>query len=38
LAEAVQLYRDDFLAGFTLHDSASFDDWQRLQTEALRPP
>jgi predicted ATPase/DNA-binding SARP family transcriptional activator len=36
LAEAVQLYRDDFLAGFTLHDSASFDDWQRIQTEAMR--
>ncbi len=36
LTEAIQLYRGDFLAGFTLHDSVSFDDWQRLQTEVLR--
>ena len=36
LAEAAALYRDDFLAGFTLRDSADFDDWQRLQAENLR--
>lgn len=36
LAEAAALYRDDFLAGFTLRDSPDFDDWQLLQTESLR--
>jgi predicted ATPase/DNA-binding SARP family transcriptional activator len=36
LAEAVDLYRDDFLAGFTLRDSPNFDDWQFFETEALR--
>jgi DNA-binding SARP family transcriptional activator/type II secretory pathway predicted ATPase ExeA/HEPN domain-containing protein len=36
LAEAVTLYRDDFLAGFTLRDSPDFDEWQLLQTEQLR--
>ena len=36
LAEAVALYRDDFLAGFTLRDSAEFDDWQFMQAETLR--
>ncbi|MCC7352327.1 MAG: hypothetical protein IT330_01115, partial [Anaerolineae bacterium] len=36
LAEAVALYRDDFLAGFTLRDSPGFDDWQLFQTESLR--
>ena len=36
LAEAVELYRGDFLEGFTLPDSASFDDWQFFQTEGLR--
>jgi predicted ATPase/DNA-binding SARP family transcriptional activator len=36
LAEAVALYRDDFLAGFTLRDSPSFDDWQFFQTQELR--
>ena len=35
LTEAVTLYRDDFLAGFTLPDSANFDDWQFFQTEQL---
>ena len=29
LREAVSLYRDDFLAGFTLRDSPDFDEWQR---------
>ncbi|NIO70776.1 MAG: protein kinase, partial [Anaerolineae bacterium] len=36
LAEAAALYRDDFLAGFTLRDSPGFDDWQFFQTEGLR--
>jgi predicted ATPase/DNA-binding SARP family transcriptional activator len=36
LAEAVVLYRGDFLEGFGLRDSASFDDWQFFQTEGLR--
>ncbi len=36
LAEAVSLYRDDFLAGFTLRDSPDFDEWQLLQAESLR--
>jgi predicted ATPase/DNA-binding SARP family transcriptional activator/Tfp pilus assembly protein PilF len=36
LAEAAELYRDDFLAGFTLRDSPAFDEWQFFQTEGLR--
>lgn len=36
LTEAIALYRDDFLAGFTLRDSPSFDDWQFFQAENLR--
>jgi len=36
LAEAAALYRDDFLAGFTLRDSAAFDEWQFFQTQGLR--
>ena len=36
LTEAAALYRDDFLAGFTLRDSAEFDDWQFMQAETLR--
>ena len=28
LKQAVQLYRGDFMAGFTLRDSPEFDDWQ----------
>ncbi len=36
LTEAVALYRDDFLAGFTLRDSPGFDDWQFFHTEGLR--
>jgi predicted ATPase/DNA-binding SARP family transcriptional activator len=36
LAHAVTLYRGDFLAGFTLRDSAPFDDWQFFQAERLR--
>ncbi|MEW5987799.1 MAG: BTAD domain-containing putative transcriptional regulator [Chloroflexota bacterium] len=36
LAEAVGLYRDDFLAGFGLPDSPAFDDWQYFQADRLR--
>lgn len=36
LHEAATLYQHDFLAGFTLRDSAAFDDWQRFETERLR--
>ena len=36
LDDAVALYRDDFLTGFTLEDSPDFDDWQLFQTENLR--
>ncbi len=36
LEQALQLYRDDFMAGFSLRDSAGFDDWQFFQREALR--
>lgn len=36
LVEAVKLYRDDFLAGFTLRDSPNFDEWQFFEAEGLR--
>lgn len=36
LAQAAELYTNDFLAGFTLPDSAGFDDWQFFQSEGLR--
>ena len=36
LETAVALYRDDFLAGFSLRDSLPFDDWQLLQSQSLR--
>src|SRR5919107_408365 len=36
LSEAVELYRDDFMAGFGLRDSVAFDDWQFFQSESLR--
>jgi predicted ATPase/DNA-binding SARP family transcriptional activator len=36
LSEAAQLYRGDFMAGFTLRDSPEFDEWQFQQAEALR--
>ncbi len=35
LTEAVDLYRGDFLAGFSLKDSVNFDDWQLAQTQSL---
>jgi DNA-binding SARP family transcriptional activator len=36
LREATRLHRGDFLAGFALRDSTSFDDWQFFQAERLR--
>ena len=36
LQEAVTLYRGDFLEGFTLFDSAEFDEWQAFHTESYR--
>jgi predicted ATPase/DNA-binding SARP family transcriptional activator/pimeloyl-ACP methyl ester carboxylesterase len=36
LLEAVALYQDDFLSGFSLPDSPGFDDWQFFETEELR--
>ena len=36
LASATQLFRGEFLDGFALRDSASFDEWQTLEAEALR--
>lgn len=36
LQQAVALYRDDFLAGFSLMDSPAFDDWQSFEGTALR--
>jgi DNA-binding SARP family transcriptional activator len=36
LADAASLYRGGFLEGFSLRDSAAFDDWQAAQADALR--
>jgi predicted ATPase/DNA-binding SARP family transcriptional activator len=36
LGEATELYRGDFLAGFSLRDSVAYDDWQFFQSEGLR--
>ncbi|CAN5708115.1 AAA family ATPase [soil metagenome] len=36
LAHGVSLYRDDFLAGFSLRDSPDFDDWMGVEAEGLR--
>jgi DNA-binding SARP family transcriptional activator len=36
LADAVTLYRGDFLQGFSLRDSPQFDDWQAAETDTLR--
>ncbi len=36
LLQAGELYRGDFLAGFSLRDSAPFDEWQFFQAENLR--
>ncbi|MBK9710398.1 MAG: AAA family ATPase [Kouleothrix sp.] len=35
LAQAADLYRGDFLAGFALRDSVPFEEWQLVQQEAL---
>ena len=36
LTDAVDLYRGDFLSGFSLKDSFNFDDWQFFQADSLR--
>ena len=36
LREAVNLYKDDFMAGYALQDSLDFDDWQASQFQNLR--
>jgi len=36
LSEAIQLYRGDFMRGFTISGSSEFDDWQSLQTQTLQ--
>ena len=36
LATAVDLHRGDLLAGFSVRDSATFDDWQQLAAEGIR--
>jgi DNA-binding SARP family transcriptional activator len=36
LVEVVELYRSDFLAGFTLPDCLDFDEWQFYHAESLR--
>ena len=36
LNRAVELYKDDFMAGFSLADSAPFEDWQFYQADSLR--
>jgi DNA-binding SARP family transcriptional activator len=36
LAVAAALYRDDFLAGFSVRESPTFEDWQFFQAQSLR--
>lgn len=36
LTQAVDLYADGFMAGFTLPDSPPFDEWQFFEAESLR--
>ncbi len=36
LERAARLYRDDFLAGFSLRDCPEFDDWQAATADRLR--
>lgn len=36
LEAAADLYRGDFLEGFSLRDSVAFDDWHLLQSQSLR--
>ena len=37
LTQAAELYREDFLAGFSLRDSGDFDDWSFFQAEHSAP-
>ncbi|HVL80750.1 MAG TPA: BTAD domain-containing putative transcriptional regulator, partial [Actinomycetota bacterium] len=36
LSSSAELWRGDFMAGFALRDSATFDDWQFFQAEGVR--
>lgn len=36
VSQAIDLYRGDFMAGFSLRDCPDFDEWQYFQAEALR--
>jgi DNA-binding SARP family transcriptional activator len=36
LAHSVELYRGHFMAGFSLRNSAEFDDWQTLNTQVYQ--
>ena len=36
LTQALALYSGDFMAGFSLSDSAEYDNWQAMQREGLR--
>ena len=36
LSEAIELYRGDFMRGFTISGSSEFDDWQSLQTQTFQ--
>ena len=36
LAEAIELYRDDFLVGLTVHRAPAFEGWMLLERERLR--
>jgi len=36
LEQAAAFYRGDFMAGFSLRDSAAFDEWQFFQSEKLK--
>ena len=38
LVEAINLYRADFLAGFTLRDSPTFDEWQFFEAKIYAIP
>ncbi|MCB0187312.1 MAG: hypothetical protein KDE31_23755, partial [Caldilineaceae bacterium] len=35
-SEAVALYHDEFMAGFSLPDTPAFDEWQRFEREGLQ--
>ncbi|HRQ41866.1 MAG TPA: BTAD domain-containing putative transcriptional regulator [Chloroflexota bacterium] len=36
MSQAIDLYRGDFMAGFSLRDCPDFDEWQYFQAETLR--